>query len=101
MNHLLENNGSCRVKIHRGSMPTLLPLAQREVQGMWLQHKRLSVDVLRNKTPDQWPIKSASLATIYKWKQTLSERLLKRHQGSCTQVSVSVQEESLISNNVQ
>lgn len=101
MNHMPGDNSSCREKIHRGSTPTLLPLAQSEAQGLWLQRKRLSVDALRIKTPGVWPIKSASLAAICKWKQTLMERLLKRQQGSSTQVCVSLQEESLINNNVK
>ncbi|GAA6099811.1 disks large homolog 2 isoform X25 [Tachysurus ichikawai] len=92
MNHLLGDRGNhlpgnCREKTDRGSKPILLPLAQSDTQGMWLQNKCRSVDFLRNKTPDLWPIKSASLAAICKWKQTLTERLLKRHQGSYNQVS--------------
>lgn len=96
MNHLLGSNSSCREKIHRGSTPTLLPQAQGELQGLWLQQKRLSVDVLRNKSPDLWHTKSASLLAICKWKQTLTEKLLKRHHGSCTQVRMSLLEENLI-----
>ena len=74
---------------HRCSVPILLPPPMDGLRPRLLQ-KRLSIDMLRTcRTPDlKWP----SLVTICKWKQTLTERLLKRHRSSVSYLQVSLQD---------
>ncbi|KAI4887798.1 hypothetical protein NFI96_005194, partial [Prochilodus magdalenae] len=85
MSYTLVNNGSYRDKFHRGSAPNLLPPPRCESLGLRPMRKRLSMEVLRNRAPELGPIKWPSLVTVCKWKQNLTERLLKRRHGSCDQ----------------
>lgn len=85
MSYMLVNNGLFREKFHRGSAPNLL--APPRVESLRPLHKRLSMEALKSKAPDLGPLKWPSLVTICKWKQNLTERLLKRHRRSCSQVS--------------
>ncbi len=88
MSYMLVNNGLFREKFHRGSAPNLL--APPRVESLRPLHKRLSMEAMKSKAPDLGPIKWPSLVTICKWKQSLTERLLKRHRRSCSQVSSSL-----------
>ncbi len=88
MSYMLVNNGLFREKFHRGSAPNLL--APPQVESLRPLHKRLSMEAMKSKAPDLGPIKWPSLVTICKWKQSLTERLLKRHRRSCSQVSSSL-----------
>ncbi|KAL6472957.1 hypothetical protein MHYP_G00191450 [Metynnis hypsauchen] len=85
MSYSLVTNGSYKDRFHRGSAPNLLPPPRCESLGLRPLRKRLSIDVLRNKAPELGPIKWPSLVTICKWKQNLTERLLKRRHGSYDQ----------------
>ncbi|KAG1970545.1 disks large [Pimephales promelas] len=85
MSYMLVNNGLFREKFHRGSAPNLL--APPRVESFRPLRKRLSMEGLKSKAPDLGPIKWPSLVTICKWKQSLAERLLKRHRRSCSQAS--------------
>ncbi|XP_016416886.1 disks large homolog 2-like isoform X6 [Sinocyclocheilus rhinocerous] len=85
MSYMLVNNGLFQEKFHRGSAPNLL--APPRVESLRPLHKRLSMEALKSKAPDLGPIKWPSLVTICKWKQSLTERLLKRHRRSCSQAS--------------
>lgn len=74
-----------------GSVPNLLSPPRSE--GLGTLKKRLSMEVLRgwapdlgslnmglniNLSPGKWP----SLVTVCRWKQTLTEKLKKRHCGT-------------------
>ena len=86
MNYRLVANGTLRDKFHRGSAPNLLALPQED--GPRPLRKRLSMEVLKGRTPDLDPMNWPSLLTICKWKQSLTERLLKRQRSSFHKVSV-------------
>ncbi|TRY98750.1 hypothetical protein DNTS_007687, partial [Danionella cerebrum] len=83
MSYMLANNGLLREKFHRGSAPNLL--APPQVESLRPLHKRLSMEALKSKAPDLGLLKWPSLITICRWKQNLTERILKRHRRSCTQ----------------
>lgn len=85
------NNSSLRYTLHGGSVPSLLSPPCSE--GLGTLKKRLSMDILRGWAPDLGslsmglnlnfsPVKWPSLVTVCKWKQTLTEKLKKRHCGS-------------------
>lgn len=76
-----------REKFHRGSAPNLL--APPREDGPRPLRKRLSMEVLRGRTAELDPMKWPSLVTICKWKQALTERLLKRQRSSFSKVRVS------------
>lgn len=90
MSYTLVNNGTNSDKFHRGSAPTLLLPPRYDGLGPRPMRKRLSVDVLRNRTPELGPMKWPSLVTICKWKKNLTERLLKRRHGNWAQVSTNM-----------
>lgn len=89
MSYMVVNNVPLGDNTHRCSVPILLPPPMDGLRPRPLQ-KRLSIDMLRTcRTPDlKWP----SLVTICKWKQTLTERLLKRHRSSVSYLQVSLQD---------
>lgn len=87
----MMRNSSLGCTLHGGSVPNLLPPPRPEAPGAL--KKRLSMDVLRGWAPDLGslsmglnmnlsPVKWPSLVTVCKWKQTLSEKLTKRHCGT-------------------
>uniref|UniRef100_A0A8C7J183 Discs, large homolog 2 (Drosophila) n=1 Tax=Oncorhynchus kisutch TaxID=8019 RepID=A0A8C7J183_ONCKI len=86
MSYVRVNNMSLRDNTHGGSVPNLL---HPPMDGLLppLLHKRLSIDMLRSCRTQLLNIKGPSLVTIRKWKQTLTERLLKRQRGSSGSVS--------------
>ncbi len=85
------NNSSLGYTRHGGSVPNLLSPPCPE--GLGTLKKRLSMDILRGWAPDLGslsmglnlnlsPVKWPSLVTVCKWKQTLTEKLKKRHCGT-------------------
>lgn len=85
------HNSSLGYTPHGGSVPNLL--SPPHSKGLGTLQKRLSMDVLRGWAPDLGslstglnlnlsPVKWPSLVTVCKWKQTLTEKLKKRHCGS-------------------
>lgn len=87
----MMNNSSLRYTLHGGSVPNLLSPPRSE--GLGTLKKRLSMEVLRGWAPDLGslgmglnlnlsPVKWPSLVTVCKWKQTLTEKLKKRHSGA-------------------
>lgn len=87
----MMNNSSLGYTLHGGSVPNLLPPPRSE--GLGTLKKRLSMDILRGWAPDLGslsmglnlnlsPVKWPSLVTVCKWKQTLTEKLKKRHCGT-------------------
>lgn len=87
MNYRLVANGTLREKFHRGSAPNLL--APPREDGPRPLRKRLSMEVLKGRTAELDPTKWPSLVTMCKWKQSLTERLLKRQRSSFSKVRVS------------
>lgn len=86
------NNSSPGYILHGGSVPNLLSPPSYEFHVTTLK-KRLSMEVLRGLAPDLGslsmglnlnlrPVKWPSLITVCKWKQTLTEKLKKRHCGT-------------------
>ena len=84
----MMNNSSLGYTLHGGSVPNLLSPPRSE--GLGTLKKRLSMEVLRGWAPDLGslsmglnlnlsPVKWPSLVTVCKWKQTLTEKLKKRH----------------------
>lgn len=84
------SRSSLRSTLHGGSVPNLLSPPHSEALGTL--KKRLSMEVLRGWAPDLGslsmglnlnlsPVKWPSLVTVCKWKQTLTEKLKKRHNG--------------------
>ncbi|KAL4608710.1 hypothetical protein GN956_G24600 [Arapaima gigas] len=82
MSYMLVNHVVSGDRLHRGSMPNLLPPPRSD--SLWPRHlrKRLSADLPRTHALNSSPIRWPSLVTMCKWKQSLTERLLKRHRGS-------------------
>lgn len=87
----MNNHSSLGYTLHGGSVPNLLPRPCSE--GLGTLKKRLSMEVLRGWAPDLGslsmglnlnlsPVKWPSLVTVCKWKQTLSEKLKKKHFGT-------------------
>lgn len=85
------SSSSVGYALHGGSAPNLLYIPNSEGQGSL--KKRLSMDVLRGWAPDLGslsmglnlnlsPVRWPSLVTVCKWKQTLTEKLKKRHSGT-------------------
>lgn len=85
------NTSSLGYTLHGGSVPNLLSPPRSE--GLGTLKKRLSMDILRSWAPDLGslsmglnlnlaPVKWPSLVTVCKWKQTLMEKLKKRHCGN-------------------
>lgn len=85
------SNSSLGYTLHGGSVPNLLSPPRTE--GLGTLKKRLSMDILRGWAPDLGslsmglnlnlsPVKWPSLVTICKWKQTLTEKLKKKHRGT-------------------
>lgn len=85
------NNSSLGYTLHGGSVPNLLSPPRSE--GLGTLKKRLSMDILRSWAPDLGslsmglnlnlaPVKWPSLVTVCKWKQTVAEKLKKRHCGN-------------------
>lgn len=87
---MLVNRFALGNNTHGGSVPNLLP-SPCGMEGLRprLLHKHLSMDVLRGHTADHGILKWPSLLTICKWKQNLTERLLKRHRSSVSYCQVS------------
>lgn len=82
----MTNNSSLGYTLYGGSVPNLLSPPRCESLGTL--KKRLSMEVLRGWAPDLGsmglnlnlsPVKWPSLITVCKWKQTLMEKLKKRH----------------------
>lgn len=87
----MMNNSSLGYTLHGGSVPNLLSPPRPE--GLVTLKKRLSMDILRGWAPDLGslsmglnlnlsPVKWPSLVTVCKWKQSLTEKLKKRHVGT-------------------
>ncbi|XP_047462459.1 disks large homolog 2 isoform X30 [Mugil cephalus] len=85
------SKSSMGYSLHGGSVPNLLYLPQCE--GQETLKKRLSMEVLKNWAGDLGslsmglnlnlsPVRWPSLVTVGKWKQTLTEKLTKRHAGT-------------------
>ncbi|KAI4814072.1 hypothetical protein KUCAC02_003280 [Chaenocephalus aceratus] len=87
----MVSNSSLDYTVHGGSVPNLLSPPRSE--GLATLKKRLSMEVLRGWAPDlgslsmglnlnlstvKWP----SLVTVCKWKQSLAEKLKKKHCGT-------------------
>lgn len=86
----MMSNSSLRYTLHGGSVPNLLSPPHSE--GLGTLKKRLSMEVLRGWAPDLGslsmglnlnlsPVKWPSLVTVCKWKQTLTDKLKKRHSA--------------------
>lgn len=84
MNFLAVNNST--LINHRGSVPSV-KAATQEVLCPHYQ-KRCSLDGQKGKTQASSQLKWPSLLTIFKWRQSLEERLLKKHKTrlNCFQV---------------
>lgn len=85
------NKSSLGYTLNGGSVPNLLSPPRSDGQGTL--KKRLSMDVMRGWAPDRGnlslsPGKWPSLVTVCKWKQTLTEKLKKRHFGTETKSQV-------------
>lgn len=89
MNYLAVNNSA--LMNHRGSVPSV-KAASHEVLCPHYQ-KRCSLDGHKGKTQQSNQLKWPSLLTIFKWRQTLEERLLKKHKTrlNCFQVMCQLQ----------
>lgn len=84
MNYLMVNNST--LINHRGSVPSV-KAASHEVLRPHYQ-KRCSLDGQKGKSQESSQLKWPSLLTIFKWRQSLEERLLKKHKTklNCFQV---------------
>ncbi|KAJ4930093.1 hypothetical protein JOQ06_019106 [Pogonophryne albipinna] len=87
----MVSNSSLGYTVHGGSVPNLLSPPRSE--GLGTLKKRLSMEVLRGWAPDLGslsmglnlnlsPVKWPSLVTVCKWKQSLAEKLKKKHCGT-------------------
>lgn len=85
MNYLAVNTSA--LTNHRGSVPSV-KAAPHEVLCPHYQ-KRCSLDGQKGKTQESSQLKWPSLLTIFKWRQSLEERLLKKHKTklNCFQVT--------------
>ncbi|KAK1882894.1 Structural polyprotein [Dissostichus eleginoides] len=87
----MVSNSSLGYTVHGGSVPNLLSPPRSE--GLGTLKKRMSMEVLRGWAPDLGslsmglnlnlsPVKWPSLVTVCKWKQSLAEKLKKKHCGT-------------------
>lgn len=98
MNYLVVNNSA--LVNHRGSVPSV-KAASHEILYPHYQ-KRCSLDGQKGKTQESSQLKWPSLLTIFKWRQSLEERLLKKHRTklNCFQVMCQSQNTPVVVSNV-
>lgn len=84
MNFLAVSNSN--LINHRGSVPSVKAAAHEALHPHY--QKRCSLDGQKGKTQASSQLKWPSLLTIFKWRQSLEERLLKKHKTrlNCFQV---------------
>lgn len=84
MNYLAVKNSP--LVNHRGSVPSVKAASQEVLHPRY--QKRCSLDGHKGKSQQPSQLKWPSLLTIFKWRQSLEERLLKRHKTklNCFQV---------------
>jgi len=84
MNFLAVSNSN--LINHRGSVPSVKAASHEALRPRY--QKRCSLDGQKGKTQASSQLKWPSLLTIFKWRQSLEERLLKKHKTrlNCFQV---------------
>lgn len=89
MNYLVVNNST--LINHRGSVPSVKATSHEVLHPHY--QKRCSLDGQKGKTQESSQLKWPSLLTIFKWRQSLEERLLKKHKTrlNCFQVMCQLQ----------